>query len=170
MKDVWGPMNDWRTFDIATAGKSLKEFKAAWYKLYQSEGISTDLIVNFKNGERKLMSSNIYWGKIRNPENYRYYIGGLPVGEIFSQIKSIEAMHPLRNHPLCAEFWNKDETGAYCSFSFSKAFPTMDKIRDDLVQGPERGRASLDEKIRLAAAKVNPREIDGSREKQEIGH
>lgn len=129
----YGPMKDWRTFTLRTEGKGLREFKADWYRLYQKEGVCSDMIVCFKNGDVKLASSNIYWGNSGNPEHYQYYIDGQPARKLFSQISSVDMMHPLFHHPQCEAFWNRDENGAYSTFDFRKAKPVMDQILEELM-------------------------------------
>lgn len=140
----YGPRKDWQTFTLRTEGKGLREFKAGWYNLCRKEGVCTDMIVCFKSGEVKLVSSNIYWGKTGNPKNYKYYIDGLPAGRLFSQIDSVDMMHPLFNHPQCADFWKKDADGSYSSFDFEKARPVMDQIMVELLRSAPNDRFARD--------------------------
>lgn len=155
---VYGPRSDWRTFTFHTENMTLKQFKAEWYKLMSEENIASDMIICFKNGDVKLTSSNIFWGGIQNPENYKYFIDGQAAGKVFSKIRSIDFMHSLRTHPKCAEFWKQDEHGVYRSFDFRGARPAIDRLLNELIASAPNDRqtvcVSLQEQIAGAQDRI----------------
>ena len=133
-KSFYGPLGDWRTFAVCTDGISFRDFKAEWYRLYRDEGVSSDVIIRFKNNEVKLCSANIYWGNISNPANYKFFLDGSAAGKVFGRIESIAFMHPIWNHPECGPFWKKDESGEYKTFDYRGAKPVVNRVFAKLVK------------------------------------